>query len=286
MSLYSTLTRRFDPVPFTQVSIEDQFWAPRMRTNRERTIPHITRMLRETGRIDAFRMKRKPSANGAGIFGDSDVAKWLEGVCYDLAIQPDSELTRTVDDVAGLIASAQQPDGYLNTYFTLLAPDKRWTNLRSYHELYCAGHLLEAALAHHQVTGNRLLLDAMVKNVGHFASLFGPARGQKRGYCGHPEIELALVKLYRATGEERYLQLSQYFVDERGRTPHYFDIEAKARGEEPRSGKYDDDDYQYFQAHLPVREQTEAVGHAVRAMYLYSAMADLALESGDEERGT
>jgi DUF1680 family protein len=214
------------------------------------------------------------------IFWDSDVAKWLEAASYSLATHPDQALEAQVDEVIRLIVAAQQPDGYLNTYFTVVEPEKRWTNLRDWHELYCAGHLIEAAVAHFQATGKRVLLDALCRYADYIDTVFGTAPGKKHGYPGHEEIELALVKLYRVTGEKRYLHLSQYFIDERGRQPHYFDIEARLRGEDPAAFQHKI--YEYNQSHLPVREQREVVGHAVRAMYLYSAMADLARELHDQ----
>jgi len=274
------VSRRFAPVSFTDVAIEDRFWAPRIRVNREKTLAHQYAQCKETGRIDAFRLDWKPGQEPVPhIYWDSDVAKWIEAASYSLATHPDRELDALLDEVVSLIASAQQPDGYLNPHFTVVEPEKRWTNLRDCHELYCAGHLMEAAVAHFQATGKRTLLDALCRYADYIGTVFGTEPGKKRGYCGHEEIELALVKLYHATGERRYLELACYFVDERGRQPYYFDEEARARGEDPsryRSGNYD-----YCQAHLPVREQTEVVGHAVRAMYLYSAMADLAGETGD-----
>jgi DUF1680 family protein len=194
-----------------------------------------------------------------------------------LAGQKNRRLERMADRVIGLTAKAQQPDGYLNTYFSVVEPQKRWTNLRDAHELYCAGHLMEAAVAYYEATGKRALLDTMCRYADYIDSVFGSQRGKKRGYPGHEEIELALVKLYRTTGEERYLKLAKFFVDERGRRPNYFAIEARARGEKPR------EQCDYWQAHLPVRDQKTAEGHAVRAMYLYCGMADVAAETGDKE---
>jgi DUF1680 family protein len=273
--------RTYIPVSFTAVSIEDEFWAPRIRVNRERTIPAEYRQCEETGRINAFRLNWKPGQKPVPhIFWDSDVAKWVEAASYSLATHPDPALDAQLDEVIALIASAQQHDGYLNTHFTVVEPEKRWTNLRDWHELYCAGHLIEAAVAHFQATGKRTLLDVLSRYADHIETVFGAEPGKKRGYCGHEEIELALVKLCRATGEPRYLRLGQYFVDERGRQPHYFDIEARARGEDPKD--YWAKTHAYTQSHLPVREQREVVGHAVRAMYLYSAMADLAGETDDD----
>lgn len=278
----------FTPVPFTRVTIEDTFWAPKLQVNRERSIPHIYQQCLETGRIDAFRpdWQPGPEIKGRGSWGgtvvmfwDSDVAKWLQAASYSLATHPDPQLDALVDEVIAIVAQAQHADGYLNTWFTTVDPQNRWKNLRDWHELYCAGHLIEAAAAHFEATGKRTLLDILSRYVDHIASLFGVEPGQKRGYCGHPEIELALVKLYQATGERRYLELSRYFVDERGRQPHYFDQEARERGADPAA--FWAKTYEYNQSHRPVREQHEVVGHAVRAMYLYTAMMDLAREYGD-----
>ncbi|MBI2302615.1 MAG: glycoside hydrolase family 127 protein, partial [Armatimonadetes bacterium] len=270
------------PVPFTAVHLDDVFWTPKMRVNRESTLRAEYNQCHDTGRLDAFTLT--PGSN-PHIFWDSDVAKWIEAAAYALAEQPDAELAQLLDEVAERVASAAQPDGYLNCHYIVAEPDKRWSNLRDWHELYSAGHLIEAGVAHYQTTGKRGLLDAVCRYADHIGTVFGIGSGQKRGYCGHEEIELALVKLHRCTGEERYLRLAQYFVDERGfADPHYFDVEARARGENPqvlvdRHGGHSR--YEYCQAHLPVREQSEVVGHAVRAMYLYSAMADLAAELDD-----
>jgi DUF1680 family protein len=269
------------PISWQAVSIDDAFWMPHLRANRENTLSHIYQFCEKTGRIDALRLQWKPGMEPVPhVFWDSDVAKWLEAASYSLATHPDPVLEAQVDEVVSLLVAAQQPDGYLNTHFTAVEPEKRWTNLRDWHELYCAGHLIEAAVAHFQTTGKRVLLDALCRYADYIDSLFGSAPGKKRGYPGHEEIELALVKLYKVTGEKRYLNLSQYFVNERGKQPHYFDIEARQRGEDPKA--FWAGGYEYNQAHLPVREQSAVVGHAVRAMYLYSAMADLAREFHDQ----
>src|SRR5258705_3650448 len=261
--------------------VAGEFWGPRLETNRSVTLPIEHEACRVTGRLDAFRLDWKPGQQPVPhIFWDSDVAKWIEAASYSLSTHPDPALARQLDDVVSLVVSAQQPDGYLNTHYTVVEPDKRWTNLRDRHELYCAGHLIEAAVAHYQATGQRNFLEAAGRYADYIGTVFGAGPGQKRGYCGHEEIELALVKLYHSTGDRRYLALSQYFVDERGRQPYYFDLEAQARGEDPRA--FWAKTYAYMQAHQPVREQERVVGHAVRAMYLYSAMADLAAETGDE----
>jgi len=271
----------FSPVPFSRVKIHDAFWAPRQEINRANTLPLIYRHCAESGRIGALKLEWRPGQpNRPRVHWESDVAKWMEAAGYSLRARPDGELTQRLDEVIGLLAKAQQPDGYLNIYHTLVEPGQRWTNLRDNHELYCAGHLIEAAVAHFESTGQRSFLDLVCRYADHIDSVFGVEPAKKRGYCGHPEIELALVKLFRATGEERYLRLAQYFIDERGRSPHYFDLEAAARGEAPNS--YWAKTHEYTLSHLPVRKQTRAVGHAVRALYLYCAMADIARETGDK----
>ncbi|MBM4034491.1 MAG: glycoside hydrolase family 127 protein [Planctomycetes bacterium] len=273
--------RRLKPLALADVKIADTFWAQRQETNRTVGIRHQYKQCKETGRLDAFKLDWKPGMpNEPHIFWDSDVAKWVEAASYSLATHPDPELQQLVDDTAALIASAQQPDGYLNSHFTVVEPQKRWTNLRDQHELYCAGHLMEGAVAHFRATGSRVLLDALCRYADHIDRTFGPEPEKKKGYPGHEEIELALVKLYHATAEERYLRLSKYFIDQRGQQPHYYDQEAVARGDDPK--KYWARTYEYLQAHKPVREQEEIVGHAVRAMYLLSGMADVAAETADE----
>jgi DUF1680 family protein len=280
------VTEPLRPVPFTDVVLDGPFWGPRLGTIREVTIPYEYEQCKQTGRIDAFRLDWRPGRQPKPhYFWDSDVAKWLEAASYALATHPEPGLRALVDEVAALIASAQQPDGYLNTYFTVVEPEGRWQDLRDAHELYCAGHLIEAGVAHSQATGSRLLLDAVCRYADHIARTFGRGPGQLRGYCGHEEIELALVRLWRATGERRYLDLARYFVDERGQEPYYFDVEQARRGGTPGHAEHFmrglRDMRRYNQSHAPVRQQGEAVGHAVRAMYLYCAMADLAREADD-----
>lgn len=273
------------PAALDKVHITGGLWHERQTVNRDRTIPAIYDQLEQTGRIDAWRMdpnREVPKPRSViYMFFDSDTAKWLEAAAYSLMTHPDPELEALADQVIDLIESAQQPDGYLNTYFPVLEPENRWRNLRDWHEMYNAGHLIEGAVAYYQATGKRKFLEVMQRYADHIDSLFGPREGQKRGYPGHPELELALVRLYRVTGERRYLDLAQYFIDERGQQPHYFDIEARERGEDPR--EFWAKTYRYCQAHVPLREQTEATGHAVRACYLYAGVADIAQETGDQE---
>lgn len=212
------------------------------------------------------------------VFQDSDFYKWIEAVGYSLAQHPDPQLEKAADEAIELVCAAQQEDGYLDTYYILNGKDKIFTNLRDHHELYCLGHLLEGAVAYYQATGKDRLLRAACRYADFAAGYFGEEEGKCKGYPGHEIAEMGLVRLYEATGEEKYLRLGRYFVDERGKRPYYFDKEhpgdIRNRPEDMR--------YEYHQAHLPVREQTEAVGHAVRAVYLYSGMADVARLTGDE----
>jgi len=279
---------KLEPLLIKNVRVKDEFWAKRLQQVREVVIPYQWEVLNDrvpaaepSHAIENFRIAagRTEGAYYGWVFQDSDVAKWLEAVGYCLVHQLDPELERLADGAIDLIVKAQQADGYLNTYFTVKEPGGRWTNLRDNHEMYCAGHMMEAAVAYYEATGKRKLLDAMCRLADHIDAAFGPEPGKKRGYPGHEEIELALVKLYQTTGEQRYLRLSRFFIDERGHEPHYYDLEAKKRGDETPERPYDK---AYSQAHLPVREQTNAVGHAVRAMYLYSGMADVAAETNDE----
>jgi DUF1680 family protein len=257
--------RKLSAVPFTHVKVQDEFWAPRIRTNREKSLPHNFQWCEKTGRIGNFaKAAGQMEGQFEGIyFNDSDVYKVLEGASYSLADHPDPALEKTVDELIAKIAAAQQPNGYLDTYYTLKEPDKKWTNLSGMHELYCAGHLIEAAVAHHRATGKRTLLDVAVKLADRIDQIFGPEK--RHDVPGHEELELALVKLYELTGEDRYFKLSKFFIDIRG------DKSQRPRLYGP-----------YCQDHMPVRQQSEIVGHAVRAMYLYSGVADVAGYTGDQ----
>jgi DUF1680 family protein len=254
------------PVPFSAVTVSGGFWGPRLETNRTVTVPYAFKQCEETGRISNF-------AKAAGLeqgkfegafFNDSDVYKVIEGAAYCLKLRPDANLEKYVDGVIDKIAAAQWDDGYLYTFYSVPRhlPGKRWANIAKYHELYCAGHLMEAAVAYHEATGKRKLLDVAIRLADYIDSVFGP--GKRCDPPGHEEVEIGLVRLYRATGERRYLALAKFFLDQRGR----------AEGHK-LSGPYGQD-------HKPVVEQSEAVGHAVRAGYLYSAMADIAALTGDE----
>ncbi len=270
------------PVAHTAITFEDAFWASRLQTVREQTLFFIFEQMKQDGHFDAFKSLWKAGMHPIPyLFWESDISKWLEAASYSLATHPNARLEALVDEAIAFLVGLQQPDGYLNLWFTRVEPDKRWTNLRDYHELYCAGHLIEAAVAHFQATGKQTLLQAACRYADYIDTVFGAEEGKRRGYCGHEEIELALIKLYRVTGNSHYLHLSQYFVEERGRRPHYFDEEALARGENPADFWAGTNEYN--QSHLPVREQQHIVGHAVRAMYLMCAVADLARELDDAD---
>jgi Uncharacterized protein conserved in bacteria len=230
--------------------------------------------------IENFRIAAGESAGEfkGNIWQDSDVAKWLEAASYSLAHHPDAALEAEVDEAVRLIAKAQRPDGYVNSYFIAVAPDKRWADLSWGHELYCAGHLIEAAVAHNACTGKTSLLDVARRYADCIDREFGPRPGQRRAVCGHPEIELALFRLYRATGEARYRELGSFFVDERGRDPGALEGKIPLGFEIPSTRWFLAD---YFVGHKPVRLQRDAEGHAVRAVYLYSAMAEEYMASGE-----
>ena len=281
-------------LPWKDVRIEDEFWSPYTDLVRETILPYQWEALNDrvpdAPPSHAIRNFRIAAGLEQGeyeglVFQDSDLAKWLEAVGYSLAVYPDEKLEATADEVIDLISRAQLPDGYVNTYFIRKEPGKRWTNLWECHELYCAGHMMEAAVAYYQATGKRKFLECMCRFADHIDSVFGPEPGKLKGYPGHEEIELALVKLYHVTGVKRYLDLAAFFINERGKRPYYFDLEAEKRESNLWSpkGRRPSDTADYNQYRIPVREQKKATGHAVRAVYLYSGMADVALETGDRE---
>lgn len=211
------------------------------------------------------------------VFQDSDFAKWIEAVAYSLTQHPDEQLERIADEAIDLVCEAQQPNGYLDTFYIINDMNRVFTNLRDHHELYCFGHLTEGAVAYYQATGKDKLLNAARRYADYIDTIFGIDEGKCKGYPGHEIAEMALVRLYDVTGDKRYLKLSEYFVNQRGQKPYYFDVEFGVEVKDEEELRY-----HYHQAHLPVREQRDAVGHAVRATYLYSAMADLARLTNDE----
>ena len=253
-------------IDFKNTVITGGLWKKKQDMLRKTTVYAVYDRFAETGRFDAFRCEWKEGDPvKPHFFWDSDVAKWIEGVAYLTALRREPKLERIVDETVDLIVKNQSDDGYFNIYFTVVEPEARFTD-RTRHELYCAGHLIEAALAYFEATGKRKFLDAMIRYADHIYERFYVKKDAAFRTPGHEEIELALVKLYKCTGDGRYLDLAKYFIDERCN-------EDEAGGEEAYNV--------YSQSHLPVREQKEALGHAVRAVYLYSAMADLAHLTGD-----
>ncbi len=257
------------PVPFTDVQIRDAFWGPRQEINRTVSIPVNLEMLEKSGNLrnlDLAAARAKGGFTGP-VFMDSDVHKALEAASYSLATHPDPVLAKRIDDIIAKLAAAQLEDGYLDSYYVVKEPGHRWTNLRDNHELYCAGHMIEAAVAHFRATGKTNFLSVATKLADHIDSVFGP--GKRMGYPGHPEIELALVKLWRATGEKRYFDLARFFIENRGR--RFFATEHNTPPE-----RYDGT---YWQDDVPICDHKNIKGHAVRATYLLSGATDVAGET-------
>lgn len=309
-------TQYSSPFSLKNIKIDDPFWKMEMELVRKEVIPYQWEALndRVEGAAPSFcmhnfrvagKLNREKKAMGEHfkppvytfrgfevlpedpahledkfygfVFQDSDFFKWIEAVAYSLTQQPDIELERIADTAIDIVCSAQQEDGYLDTYYIINGRDKTFTNLRDHHELYCFGHLTEGAVAYYQATGKDKLLRAAERFADYIDGFFGPEEGKCKGYPGHEIAEMALARLYEATGKEKYLKLSRFFIEERGKQPYYFDLEHSEEKNEQQGLRY-----QYHQAHLPVRQQDEAVGHAVRAVYLYSGMADVARLTNDE----
>lgn len=254
--------KMIDQVDFSHVHIQDKFWTPRLDKHISATLPVcIDQIENQTGRMRNFENAAKGEGEHSGIFfDDSDVYKALEGIAYSLINHPDPALERKADEWIDKIAAAQQPDGYINTFYTLTDLDKRWDNMDK-HEMYCAGHMMEAAVAYYQATGKRKLLDVSIRMADHMMDLFGP--GKRHWVPGHEEIELALVKLYQTTEEQKYLDFAHWLLEERGR----------GHGSKGSEGEWNP---AYYQDVVPVRELSDISGHAVRCMYLYCGMADVA----------
>jgi DUF1680 family protein len=272
----------FKPVSFTRVTLTDDFWSPRLDVNRRVTIPYDFKKSEETHRIDNFAVAGGlKEGTFVGIrYNDSDVFKIIEGAAYSLNNHPDAKLEEYLDNLIAKIAEAQENDGYLYTCRTINpnslprgAGEERWSNLKDSHELYNVGHMYEAAVAYYQGTGKGKLLDVALKNADLIVKTFGPGKDQLHGVPGHQEIEIGLVKLYRMTGDEKYLTLAKYFLDQRG----------NQQGHQLYVYGRDGSNKTYTQDHKPVVEQTEAIGHAVRAAYMYSAMSDIAALTGDKD---
>ena len=279
------------PLPLTGMQVTDRFFAPRIDLVRTQMLPYqweaLNDRLKDTEPSHCIENFRIAAGISRGeyhgmVFQDSDLYKWLEAIAYQLAVRPDPSLREAADSAIRLIGQAQTPEGYLNTYYQTHPDEKRFSNLQNNHELYCAGHLIEAAVAFAQAVGDTRLLDVARRYADLIDRVFGPEEGKLHGYPGHEIIEMALVRLFRLTGEERYLRLARYFIDQRGQAPLYFEEEARRDGNRDFVWNETFMRYQYYQAGKPVREQTEAEGHAVRAVYLYSGMADVAAETGDQ----
>ena len=262
------------PVNFSDVLIKDGFWTPRLQSHKDVTMGVcIDQIENQTGRIRNYENAALKQGEHSGIyFDDSDVYKALEGMAYSLQNIPDPVLEAKCDEWIDKFAAAQEEDGYINTFYTLTGLENRWENMDK-HEMYCAGHMIEAGVAYYNVTGKRKLLDVCIRMADHMMSLFGP--GKRHWVPGHEEIELALVKLYQATGEKKYLDFSEWLIEERG---HGHGSNAVSKGEEGKKKWH----LGYHQDDAPVREMSEIAGHAVRAMYLYCGMADVAAYTGDQ----
>ena len=307
------------PISLRNIKVTDSFWKKEMELVRNEVIPYQWEALndRVPGADPSFCMKNfelagKLNARKAAdpsyvqptwttsifnlvpedmehmeerfygfVFQDTDFSKWIEAVAYSLTQHPDAELEAIADKAIDVVCAAQLENGYLDTFYIINDMSKMFTNLRDHHELYCFGHLTEGAVAYYEATGKDKLLKAACRFADFIDSYFGPEPEKCKGYPGHEIAEMALVRLYQATGNDRYLALSRFFVDIRGLRPYYYDFEVDhpytEKGENPPMR------YHYHQSHQPVREQREATGHSVRAVYLYSAMADLARLDQDEE---
>ena len=283
---------RLKQVDQKNCTVSSRFWGHYIDLIGEKVLPYQWKLLNDevpnaerSGCISNFRIAaglQEGEFYGA-VFQDSDLAKWIDAVGHYLAMHENPELEQCADEAIELIGKAQQNDGYLDTYFIINHQSQRWKNLRDCHELYCAGHFIEAGISYYKATGKRKLLDIVIKLADLICSVFGDKEGQIPGYPGHEEIEYALIQLFEITGNNKYLAEAEYFLYKRGSKPCYFDVESKQQDftevfpEIGRLGKT------YSQSHEPVTEQKEAVGHAVRAMYLYTAMASLARYSDDEK---
>ena len=283
---------RLNTVQLSKINITDAFWKRYTDLVEDVIIPYQWDIMNDnipgvesSHCLENFKIAaglKKGQFYGA-VFQDTDVAKWLEAVGYSLAEKKNEKLEKLADDAIDVIVQAQQKDGYLDTYFIIKEPEQRWRNLCEGHELYSAGHMIEAAIAYYEGTGKRKLLDSMIRLADLICRTFGPEEGQNHGYPGHQEIELALVRLYRVTQDKKYLKQAKYFLDIRGVGENYFLVERKQKNFKRIFPELEDYDPAYSQSHEPVRKQKTAEGHAVRAVYMYSAMADVAEEYQDKE---
>lgn len=273
-------------ISLKQTCCKDHFWSPYQKLVVETVIPYQEKILNDevpgAEKSHAFANFRIAAGMETGefygmVFQDSDVAKWLEATAYSLWVNPDPKLEKRADEIIEIVAKAQREDGYLDTYFTIKEPEHRWQNLLEGHELYCMGHMMEAACGYYEVTGKTRLLEVAEKMADHIASVFNE---NHYGIPGHEEIEVGLMRLFQITGKEKYCKLASYFIENRGKQKDFFRKEKEKR--DFSIFDMDPDYLEYNQSHAPVREQTSAEGHAVRAVYLYRAMADLAKATEDE----
>ena len=291
-----------------QVKVTSKFWQQRQRCIKDKMIPYQWAVINDKRAVEIsqvgagmdnfdaarsyvvenFRIAagRSQGKRGGMVFQDSDAYKWLEAAAYTLEVFPDAKLQAQCEELIELIGAAQEEDGYLNTYFQVLEPERKYQSLYLSHELYCAGHFIEAACAYHQVTGSALVLEIACRLADNIDAHFGPEEGKIHGSDGHEEIELALVRLYHATGEMRYLKLSHYLLSVRGQDPDFFTAQMrrdKALGRKSLIPGMPVDifDPVYYQADKPVTEQTDARGHAVRVVYLATGLAMQAEASND-----
>ena len=274
INLADSSAARVHPAPIAAFELADAFWEPRRRTNREETLAFQFAKLEESGCLDNFRRAAgaKECEFRGFVFMDSDLYKWLEAAATTLGTHPTPELQKMVDEATTLIEGALQSDGYLDTAFMFDKAAKRWTNLRDDHEMYCAGHFIQAAIAHVRATNSTRLLDVARRVADNICAVFGAGDGQKLGTGGHPEIEMALVELTRATGDARYLEQAEFQVAMRGRKPSVCH----------KPGSPIDGDA-YRQDHVPYKQLEEVIGHAVRMLYLAAGATDIVLENGDAE---
>lgn len=286
--------KRLREVPWNQVKITGGFWKNRLEINEKVTLTAEYEQCKKTGRIDCVKALYRAGNNvipRPHHYWDSDLAKWIEAASYSLYYKPDQLIEERIDSIVDDFEKLQMEDGYLNTYFTVSEPGKRWTNVYQMHELYCAGHLIEAAIAYQEASKKGKFLFIMCRYADHIEQVFGAEEGKIHGYPGHQEIELALVKLYRCTGYERYLKLAKYFLDERGKQPYFFEEEAHRNARDVEDGGpkgilgknfLSQGPYALFQSHVPIRDQKTAEGHAVRVAYMGCGGADVAVETKDD----
>lgn len=284
------MAKTFHACDIRKIEVTDALFGAYLKLVSEKIIPYQWEILndRVAGAKKSYCLENFKIAAGekqgrhqGAVFGDTDAYKWLEAVAYCCAYGNGDAFAAMADALIALIGRAQEPDGYLNTYYSISYPEGKWTNLAEGHELYSAGHLIEAAVAYFYATGKSALLKIATRFADLICRVFDPCGDLRDGYSGHPEIEVALVKLYYATGCKDYLDMARHFIDVRGQSPNYLVKELEAQGEKRIFPEFLDYDAAYAQAHVPVAAQTTAEGHAVRAMYLYSAMADIAAECED-----